>query len=113
MTIKEFYENVIAICDNEEVVEKAKELLKKHNEKNEKRNANSSAKKMAENAPLMAKIKDFLADKDYTPACDIKEAVEISVNKASALCRKMVENDELVSTELKISGRKVKGYKLP
>lgn len=113
MTTREFYETIIASVDNAEIVAKATELMASLDKKNSKRNEKLAEQKRLENEPLMAKIVECLNGKGFTPASEIKDFLEVNVNKASALCRKMTETGTLVSSEIKVGGRKVKGYKLP
>ena len=112
MTNREFFE---AIEKNEALAEDirnhAKTAIKKLDKANEGRKNNPS-KKSKENEPIKLKIFEYLAEADYTPASEIAEAVEISTNKASALCRQLVEEGKLERTEIKVKGSgKVKAYR--
>lgn len=112
MTNREFFE---AIEKNEALAEDirnhAKTAIKKLDKANEGRKNNPS-KKSKENEPIKLKIFEYLAEADYTPASEIAEAIEISTNKASALCRQLVEEGKLERTEIKVKGSgKVKAYR--
>lgn len=112
MTNREFFE---AIEKNEALAEDirnhAKTAIKKLDKANEGRKNNPS-KKSKENEPIKLKIFEYLAEADYTPASKIAEAIEISTNKASALCRQLVEEGKLERTEIKVKGSgKVKAYR--
>ena len=104
---------VIAEVENEELVEYAKNEIVKMDERNAKRKS-APSKKAEENEPIKKAIAEFLADKtEPTTAKEIGEGVEISTQKASALCRQMVEDGRLTSTEIKVKGKgKQKGYKV-
>ena len=112
MTNREFFE---AIEKNEALAEDirnhAKTAIKKLDKANEGRKNNPS-KKSKKNEPIKLKIFEYLAEADYTSASEIAEAVGISSNKASALCRQLVEEGKLERTEIKVKGSgKVKGYR--
>lgn len=112
MTNREFFE---AIEKNEaltaDIRRHAKMAIKKLDKANEGRK-NKPSKKSKENEPIKLKIFEYLAEADYTPASEIAEAVEISPNKASALCRQLVEEGKLERTEIKVKGSgKVKAYR--
>ena len=112
MTNREFFE---AIKKNEalapDIRNHARIAIKKLDKANEGRKNNPS-KKSKENEPIKLKIFEYLAEADYTPASEIAEAIEISTNKASALCRQLVEEGKLERTEIKVKGSgKVKAYR--
>lgn len=112
MTNREFFE---VIANNETLAEDIRNHAKTAIEKLDKANAgrkNNPSKKSKENEPIKLKIFEYLAEADYTPASEIAEAVEISTNKASALCRQLVEEGKLERTEIKVKGSgKVKAYR--
>jgi len=111
MTKREFLEKVIAM-ENDELTEFAKSEIEKMDARNAKR-ANTPSKKAKENEPIKANIADFLADKDFTVASVIAEGLEISTQKASALCRQMVNDGALTVTDVKVKGKGTqKGYKV-
>ena len=65
------------------------------------------------NEPIKKAIAEFLNGKEFTVASEIGKGCEITTNKASALCRQMVEASVLVVTDVKVKGKGVqKAYKL-
>ena len=107
MTRREFFTAVME-CEGIDAELKlfAENEIAKMNDRNAKRKANPS-KKSVENEPIKEAIKATLTDEPKT-ASEIAKAVEISVQKASALLRQI---DGLTVPEIKAKGRgKVKGY---
>ena len=103
MTARNFYTLVSNGTVNEEIKAYAAEAIRKMDEANEKK----------ENLVFKQRILDVLKGKDYTIAATIAELVEISPNKASALCRQLVADGALVASEVKNEKKnKVKAYKL-
>lgn len=112
MTQREFLTKVIATTNEVEVREYAEKQLVKLDERNAKRSS-TETKTQIENKEHKIKILEFLKDKDFTSACAIGVGCDISTNKASALCRQLVEDNKLIVTEIKSEKKgKVKGYKL-
>lgn len=106
MTKREFFEAVMAIENvDAEIALFAEQEITKMNERNAKRK-NSPSKKSVENEPIKEKIIEVLTSEAQT-ASDIAEKVGISTQKCSALLRQ-IEN--IAVSELKVKGRKVKGY---
>ena len=90
----------------------AANAIAKLDKRNEKRAATPSKTAIA-NEPIKAKIVEFLAGRGLTPANIIAEGVEITTQKASALCRQLVEAGTLVVEDIKVAKKgKVKGYAL-
>ena len=111
MTKREMFEAIINGNINEEIIEMAKHEIVKMDEKNAKRK-NSPSKTAIANEPIKVKIKEVLTNEPQS-ASEIAEKVEISTQKASALCRQMVENGVLAVEEVKVKGKgKVKAYSL-
>jgi Lon protease-like protein len=111
MTNREFFNKVIAGEVDNEVVEMAQTLLAKLDEKNAKRK-NTETKEQKENKVLMAKICDLLANGSMV-ASDIGKALEVSTQKASALCVLLVKEGTVCCTDLKVKGKgTVKCYAL-
>ena len=82
------------------------------NKRNEKRKATPS-KTAIENAPIKAKIVEFLEGKGPTPANTIGEGVGITTQKASALARQLVEAGELTVADVKVPKKgTIKAYAL-
>lgn len=112
MTKREFLEQVITETQNIELRAFAMKEIEKLNERNAKRSS-TETKTQIENKEHKVKILDFLKGKDFTSASAIGLGCEISTNKASALCRQLVEDNQLIVTEIKSEKKgKVKGYKL-
>lgn len=102
MTNREFYNAIINGTMNEEIQNFAKEAIQKMDERNEKRTSTPS-KTSIENAPIKKKIVEFITERnEFCIASAIAEAIEISTNKASALCRQLVSDGELIEKEVKI-----------
>ena len=111
MTYREFYLAVSNANVDNELVEFSKMAIAKPDEKNEKRKSSPSKVAIA-NEPIKASIVELLANGEMV-ASDIAVALEISTQKASALCRQLVENGKLISTEIKVPKKgKVKAYSL-
>ena len=112
MTQREF---LTAIASNEtlnaELVDFAKALLVKADEKNAKRRETPNKTQLA-NEPIKAKILELLADKSMV-ASDIARELEITTQKASALARQLVESGQLSVKDTKVKGKgSVKCYSL-
>ena len=113
MTKREFLTAVVEKVEDAEIKLYAEQEIEKMNERNAKRKNNPS-KKSVENEPIKEKIVEYLGrseELDFATASEIANEIEISVQKASALCRQLVESGVLNSEEVKIKGKgKVKGY---
>lgn len=112
MTQREF---LTAIASNEtlnaELVDFAKALLVKADEKNAKRRETPNKTQLA-NEPIKAKILELVADKSMV-ASDIAKELEITTQKASALARQLVDSEQLTATDVKVKGKgTVKCYSL-
>lgn len=110
MTNREFYA-AIASSENlsAELVEFAASAIKKLDAKNANKQSNASSKWAIENAPLLAKVREYLATAGTVSAATIAENCELSTPKVTALMRKM---DGVTVGELKVKGRVVKTYTL-
>lgn len=110
MTNREF---LTAIASNEtlsvEIREHATAMLTKADEKNAKRRE-TQTKVQKENEPIKAKILEILASGVVKVASDIATELEISTQKASALCRQLVESGKASVKEVKGKSGKVKAY---
>ena len=111
MTKREMYEAIVNGNVTEEVVEMAHAEIEKMNARNAKR-ASQPSKKAIENRPIMDSIVEFLKGSDErVTASVIGSAVEISTQKASALCRQLVADGTLTVTDIKVKGKGTqKGY---
>lgn len=110
MTDREFF---VAISNGEmtdELMAKAADKITKMDAAAEKRKGTVS-KKAAENQPLVDRIvNEILNDKPVT-ATDVAAILEVSVQKASQLCRTAVSQGSANQTEVKIPKRgTMKGY---
>ena len=101
MTNREFY---IAIANNEALTEEIRAHATAEIEKLDARNAKRAekpSKTAVANEPIKANIVKVLEDGGKT-ASDIATALEISVQKASALCRQLADAGQVTATEVKV-----------
>ena len=118
MTKREFLNEVIAVIDgtSEVNVLELKEFAKAEIVKLDERYANRSSKPtktQIENEPIKEKILEVLSTGEKMVASAIAERVEISTQKASALCRQLVESNKLKVEEVKIPKKgKQKAYSI-
>ena len=116
MTKREFLNEVIAVIDgtSEVNVLELKEFAKAEIVKLDERNANRSSKPtktQIENEPIKEKILEVLSTGERMVASAIAERLEISTQKASALCRQLVESKKLKVEDVKIPKKgKQKAY---
>ena len=116
MTKREFLNDVIAVIDgtSEVNVLELKEFAKAEIVKLDERNANRSSKPtktQIENEPIKEKILEILSTGERMVASAIAERLEISTQKASALCRQLVESKKLKVEDVKIPKKgKQKAY---
>lgn len=109
MTYREMLNAIVNGTINEEVMAKAQERIDRLDAENEKRK-NRVSKKALENAPIMDAIAEKLTDTPQT-ATEIAAVIEISVQKASALLRKLVADGRAVKEDVKVKGKGTqKGY---
>lgn len=112
MTTREFLTTIISMPDiSDELKEYAKGELKKLDKRNAARAAKPT-KAQKENEPVKEEIVKFLTEKGgFHTASEVMEACEISVQKASALCRQLVEEGTLKVKEIKVPKKgKQKAY---
>ena len=112
MTNREF---LTAITSMPNISDELKEYAKGELKKLDKRNASRAAKPtkaQKENEPIKEEIVRFLTEKGgFHTASEVMEACEISVQKASALCRQLVEEGTLTVQEIKVPKKgKQKAY---
>ena len=116
MTKREFFNEIIAVIDgtSEVNVLELKEFAKAEIVKLDERNANRSSKPtktQIENEPIKEKILEVLSTGERMVASAIAERLEISTQKASALCRQLVESKKLKVEDVKIPKKgKQKAY---
>ena len=106
MTNREFFEQVIATVENEEMQTKAKELIEALDRRNAKR-AERPSKTAIANEPIIKAISEVLTHEPML-ASVIAEKVGITVQKASSLAKK-VENVQVTDVKVKGKGTQ-KGY---
>ena len=110
MTKREMYEAIVNGNINEEVREFARNEIEKLNVANAKRREKVS-KKAAENAPLVERIVTGILGEEPLTATEVGEALGVSAQKASALCRRAVAEGRANVEEIKVKGKGVrKGY---
>ena len=101
MTKREFY---VAISNGEmtdELMAMATSEIEKMDAANEKRKEKTS-KKAEENQPLIDRIVNEILTSEPQTATDIAAAIELSVQKTSALCRAAVAQGKAVQSEVKV-----------
>ena len=103
MTNREFFTAIVNSEVSDELKAFATEAIEKLDARNAKR-ASKPSKKSLENEPIKASIKDFLESGSHL-ASEIASSLEISVNKASALCRQMVADGVLKVEDVKVKGK--------
>lgn len=110
-TSRDFYTAIINGTISEVEVEYAKTAIEKLDAKNANRSSKPS-KKAIENEPIKASILEMLMEKsEPITAMDIATALEISTQKASALCTQLANEGKIEKTEIKVKGKgAVKGY---
>ena len=113
MTKREFYTAIMKGEIDEQVKLFATEELEKMDAVNEKRR-NTLSKKAQENQPLLQQITDEILTEEPKTATDVAAILEVSVQKASGLLRRLVEDGKAVKVDVKIKGKGTqKGYTLP
>lgn len=116
MTKREFLNEVVAVIDGTSEVDvlELKDFAKAEIVKLDERNANRSSKPtktQIENEPIKEKILEILSTGERMVASAIAEKVGISTQKASALCRQLVESKKLKVEDVKIPKKgKQKAY---
>lgn len=110
MTKREFYTTIMNGEIDEQVKLFASEELEKMDAANEKRR-NTLSKKAQEN---LRQITDEILTEEPKTATDVAAVLEVSVQKASGLLRRLVEDGKAVKVDVKIKGKGTqKGYTLP
>ena len=106
MTQREFYNAVIAETSNADLAQFAVEALEKLDVRNAKR-AEKPSKVQIANEPIIKAIAEVLTSEPMR-ASEIAESLGISVQKASALVKKV---DGVQSVDVKVKGKGTqKGY---
>lgn len=105
MTEREFLTKVIAIEGiADELKTYAEEGIAKLDAKNDKRR-NTQTKAQKENEVLMAEIVDTIIANGKMVASEIAGAMGISTQKASALCKLLVDGGKLSVADVKIKNK--------
>ena len=113
MTKREFYTAIMNGEIDEQVKLFASEELEKMDAANEKRR-NTLSKKAQENQPLLQQITDEILTDEPKTATDVAAVLKVSVQKASGLLRRLVEEGKAAKVDVKIKGKGTqKGYTLP
>ena len=113
MTEREFLTKVIAIEGiSKELYDHATEGIAKLDARNDKRK-NTQTKVQKENEGVMTSIIDHLAANGPDVASSIGTALGISTQKASALCKLLVDGGKLTVADVKVKGKgTVKQYSI-
>lgn len=113
MTNREFLNAVIALSASEEITEHAKAMIASLDKRKAARTSKPS-KTQLENAPVKEAILGVIAEMNAeVSASELHERLNISVQKASSLCRQLVEEGKLSKGERKEKGKGlVKVYSL-
>ena len=112
MTNREALTKIINGVADDEVIAWATEAIAKLDAKNDKRK-NTKSKEQIANEGLMATIVDLINERGAMVASDIAKAMEISTQKASALCTLLVKDGTLAVGDKKVKGKgTVKEYSL-
>ena len=104
MTNREFYKAVINAVENEELKAFAQAEIDKLDKKNEKRK-NTQTKTQKENEGVKNSIVALLEEKGSMVASVIATELGISTQKASALCKQLVEEKELTVADIKVKNK--------
>ena len=104
MTNREFFKAVINSVENEELKAFAQAEIDKLDKKNEKRK-NTQTKTQKENEGIKNSIVALLEEKGSMVASVIATELNISTQKASALCKQLVEEKELTVADVKVKNK--------
>ena len=105
MTEREFLTKVIAIKGiSKELSDYATEGIAKLDARNDKRK-NTQTKAQKENEGVMTAIIDHLTANGADVASSIGTALGISTQKASALCKLLVDSGKLTVADVKVKGK--------
>lgn len=113
ITMRQFFEAVVNGNITPAMVEKAKAEIAKLDATNAKR-AEKAKEKAKENLPIKQAIYEFLKANGTKTTAEIAKGVEVlegSSPKASAMCRQMVDEGLLTSSDVSVKGKgKQKAY---
>ena len=113
MTEREFLNKVLAIEGiDKELSDYASEGIAKLDARNDKRK-NTQTKTQKENEGIMTSIVDLLANEGAKVASSIGASLGISTQKASALCKLLVNEGKVTVADVKVKNKgTVKQYSL-
>lgn len=112
ITSREVLTLIVNGVSNEVTIGWATEMLTKMDEKNSKRK-NTKSKEQIANEGIMDNIVAYIKTNGSQVASALASALGISTQKASALCKILVEGGELTVADKKIKGKSsVKEYSL-
>ena len=110
ITMRQFFESVVNNNITPAMVEKAKAEIAKLDATNAKR-AEKAKAKAVEYEPIKSAIFEFLKANGTKTTAEIAVGVGESSPKTSAMCRQMVEDGRLTSSEVTVKGKgKQKAY---
>lgn len=104
MTKREFYTAIMNGEIDEQVKLFAATELEKMDAANEKRR-NTLSKKAQENLPLFEKIMNEILDDEPKTATDVATVLEVSVQKANGLLRRLADEGKINKVDVKIKGK--------
>lgn len=112
MTNREFYTAVINANVNEEITAHAQTQIEKLDARNAVRSSKPN-KTQLENEGIKKDIIETLGENGGMFAAEIAKTLDISTNKAAALCKQLTESGKVKVTEVKVPKRgKCKQYSL-
>ena len=119
MTNREFLTTIIETATSDEVITFAKSRLEALDNGNARRAEKTAEKRNKENAPLIAAIKEFLADHPKTLSVDLAVAMTevfgevVSTSKITGVCGVLRKDGVLTSEDIAVKGKgKQKGWSL-
>lgn len=104
MTKREFYTAIMNGEINDQVKLFASTELDRMDVANKKRRE-AVSKKAQENLPLLEEIMNEILTDEPKTATDVAAILEVSVQKASSLLRRLVEEGKAEKTDIKIKGK--------
>lgn len=104
MTQREFFTKVIEANINEELTEKAKELVAGLDKRNAQK-ASTQTKTQKENEVLKAEMVDKLEKGKGYLAAEIGVVMGFSTSKASALAKQLVDEGKATVADVKVKGK--------
>ena len=102
MTTREFLNAIVSANLSDEMTEKANALIASLDKRNSARKAKPSKTAVA-NEPIKQAIVEYLTANGQKVASEIGEGLNISTQKASALCRQLVEGGVLSVNDVKVA----------